>query len=168
VRSTSATFRSAVYHPETGEVPVILLTIDHEDLGETPIRISTDNKEEFVIEGETLRGTLSNEDQYLYLPMEITLPDDSDDSISSAQISIDNIERSILLAVRQLDSAPTVTIQVVLASTPDVVEASFNNFTLSDVTADALVISGSLSLGNFLSEPFPGGSMNPSNFPGLF
>ncbi len=167
MRSTSTTFREAVYQPETGEVFVLLLTINHDDLDD-PIRISTDNKDVFTIEGEEIRGTASQTHEFLFLPMDIILPDDSEETISSAKISIDNVSRDVLLSIRGLDSAPTISMQIVLASTPDVIEAEFNNFELKDVTADALVITGTLSLGNFLSEPFPGGSMLPSNFPGLF
>lgn len=168
MRSTSAAFREAVYQPDTGEVFVLLLTINHENLGSDAIRLSTDNKDIFTIDGIEVRGTYSQGQQFLFLPMDIILPDDSDETISSAKISIDNVDREILIAIRGMDSAPTVTMQVVLASAPDVIEAQFNGFELKDVTADALVISGTLSLGNFLSEPFPGGSMLPSNFAGLF
>ena len=168
MRTTSTTFREAVYQPETDEVFVLLLTINHDDLGEDIIRLSTDNKDTFTIDSVEVRGTSSQGYQFLFLPMEIVLPDDSDETISAAKISIDNVDRQILNAIRGLDSAPTITMQIVLASTPDVIEAQFNSFELRDVTADALVISGTLSLGNFLSEPFPGGSMLPSNFPGIF
>ncbi|MFA7287329.1 MAG: DUF1833 family protein [Melioribacteraceae bacterium] len=166
-RSTSATFRDAVYRPETGEVYVLLLTVNHDDLT-TPIRVSTDNNDTFTVDSTTVRGTISNGNNFIYLPMEITLPDDSDESISQAKISIDNIDRDILRSIRSLESPPTVSIQVVLASSPNTYEAQFNNFVLRDVTADSLVISGTLSLSNFLNEPFPGGTILPSNFPGIF
>lgn len=166
-RTTSTAFRDAVYRPETGEVYVLLLTLNHNDLA-TSIRVSTDNKDTFVVDSETVRGTISNGNNFVYLPMEITLPDDSDESITQAKISIDNINRDILLSIRTLDSPPTVSIQIVLASSPNTYEAQFNDFVLRDVTADALVISGTLSLSNFLNEPFPGGTMLPSNFSGLF
>jgi hypothetical protein len=55
-----------------------------------------------------------------------------------------------------------------LADTPNTKEARFDNFTLVNVTADAYQVKGTLSLGKFLNEPFPGGSMLPSNFPGLY
>jgi hypothetical protein len=166
-RNVSALFREAVYRPETGEVPVVLITLDHPDLLD-PIRVSTDNADTFVVGERTVRGTISNGNNFAYCPVRITLPDDSEETISEASLEIDNVERSIMAAIRALQAPPTITMQAVLASTPDVIEAQWLNFKLADVEADALVISGKLSLGNFLGEPYPGGSMLPSNFPGLF
>lgn len=166
-RTTSTAFRSAVYSPQTSEVFVLLLTLNHSDLA-TPIRVSTDNADTFTVDGTTVRGTISNRNNFVFLPMEITLPDDSEESVTQAKIVIDNIDRDILASIRGLDSSPTISIQVVLASSPNTYEAQFNDFVLRDVTADALTIQGTLSLDNFLNEPFPGGTMFPSNFPGLF
>ena len=166
-RSTSALFRRAAYRPQTGEVVVMLLTLTHADLA-APIRASNDNKNTFAIGGVTVRGTISNGENYVYLPMGFQLPDDSEESISEARIQLDNIDRAILASIRSITSAPSVTIQLVLASQPNTIEAAYNNFALADVQADPLTISGRLTLGNFLGEPYPGGSMNPSNFPGMF
>lgn len=166
-RSTSALFRRAAYRPQTGEVVAMLLTLTHADLA-APIRVSTDNAATFTVDGVTVRGTISNGENYTYLPMGFQLPDDSEESISEARIQMDNIDRAILASIRSISSAPSVTIQLVLASQPDTIEATFNNFALADVQADPLTISGRLTLGNFLGEPYPGGSMNPSNFPGMF
>jgi hypothetical protein len=167
-RTPSALFRQAAYAPETSEVPVLLITVEHNDIIDTPIRISTDNGFENEIDGQRVLGTLCVDDFFVYCPVSITLPDDTDDTISSATIEVDNVDRSIMAAIRTITSPPTVTIKIVLASTPNTIEASFDNFKLSSVDADAMTISGKLSLGNFLGEPYPGGSMLPSNFPGLF
>lgn len=166
-RSTSALFRQAAYGPQTGEVVTMLLTVTHADLA-APIRVSADNADTFAVDGVTVRGTISNGENYIYLPMQIVCPDDSEESISEARIQLDNIDRSILASIRSISSAPAVTIQIVLASQPDTVEATYENFALADVQADPLTISGRLTLGSFLGEPYPGGSMNPSNFPGMF
>lgn len=166
-RTPSVAFRQAVYAQQTAEVPVILLTIAHADLASS-ICISTDNAATMTIDGTEYRGTVSNSVNYVYCPVNISLPDDSEESISKCTIEVDNVSREVLAAIRTITSAPTISMSVVLASSPDTVEASFPNFTLSDVTANALVISGTLSLGGFLGEPFPGGSMLPSNFAGLF
>ncbi len=167
MRDNSVLFREAVYRPETGEIPVVLITLDHASLPD-PIRVSTDNGQTFEINGRTVRGTISNGFQFVYCPVTISLPDDSEETISEASIEIDNVERSVLAAVRSIQSPPTITMQIVLASTPNIIEAQFLNFKLVSVDADPLTISGKLSLGNFLGEPYPGMSMNPSNFPGLF
>jgi hypothetical protein len=166
-RTASATFKNAVYASETGEVAVLLITMDHASLSD-PIRISTDNADTFTVDGQTVRGTISRGENYLFCPIDVALPDDSYESISQATLRIDNVNRDILYAIRLLTSAPTVTMEVVLASSPNTVEASFPNFSLGSVTANAESVEGVLTLGCFLGEPFPGGSMNPSNFPGMF
>lgn len=166
-RSVSAVFAAAAHAPQTEEVLVILITIDHDDLA-NPIRISTDNGATFVVDGTTYRGTISNGENYTYCPVRVVLPDDSEETISQCTLEIDNVDRDILASIRTITSAPSMTLQVVLASSPDTTEAYYPNFTLSSIYADAMIISGTMSLGDFLSEPFPGGSMLPSNFPGLF
>lgn len=165
-RNVSADFRAAAYKQSTGEVPVLLLTIDHALT--VPIRVSTDNADTFDVDGETVRGTISSGQNFIYYPMEIILPDDSEDSVTSASLVIDNIDRKIMREIRQMSDSPTVTMQVVLASSPDTIEAEFDNFKFDSISADALTITGQLSLEHFFREPFPGTSMLPSNFPGLF
>jgi hypothetical protein len=132
-----------------------------------PVRLSTDNADSFVVESQTVRGTTSRGNNYIFLPMDITLPDDSDESISAAKISMCNVDRSILETVRSIQSSPDVLMEVVLASQPDTVEATYTGFTFTGVEGDAMTVSGALSLGSFYNEPFPGRTVLPSNFPGL-
>lgn len=167
MRTTSTSFKAAALVQNTGEVPVLLVTIDHDNFSE-PIRVSTDNADTFDVDGTTTRGTTSNGNNYIFYPMEIVLPDDSDESYAQASLTIDNIDRSILAAVRAITDSPSVSMQVVLASSPDTVEAEFSNFEFDSISADSLTVTGSLSLGHYYAEPFPGPSMLPSNFPGAF
>jgi hypothetical protein len=166
-RSVSANFRSAVYSQSTDEVPVLLVTMEHDNLTEA-IRVSTDNADQFDVDGEITRGTISNGENFIFYPMAITLPDDSEESVTSASLTIDNIDRTIMREIRQLTDSPTITMQVVLASSPDTIEAEFDSFKFDSISADALTITGQLSLEHFYREPFPGTSMLPSNFPGMF
>ena len=166
-RSVSSDFRVAVYAQSTSEIPVLLVTISHDNLS-VPIRVSTDNADTFDVDGTETRGTVSNGENFIFYPMQITLPDDSEESVTSANLVIDNIDRTIMQEIRQMTDSPTVTMQLVLASSPDVVEAEFDNFKFDSISADALTITGQLSLGHFHREPFPGTSMLPSNFAGLF
>ena len=155
-RDTSLTFREAVFSQETGEAFIVLVTIDHDDIVES-IRVCS-NATDIVSRGDT----------FLACPFEFTLPDDSDERISAGSITIDNVSSLIAKGIRLLTTPPTVKLEVVLASSPDSVEASFENFELIDVQYDANTIKGNLSIQSFMTEPYPGGIQGPANFPGLF
>jgi len=167
MRTVSTNFRAAAYAQNTDEVPVLLVTIDHVNLT-VPIRVSTDNADTFDFEGETVRGTISSGNNFVYYPMQITLPDDAENSVPSASLVIDNIDLQIMREIRQMTDSPTIKMQVVLASSPDIIEAEFDGFKFDTIDADALTINGQLSLDHFYKEPFPGTSMLPSNFSGIF
>lgn len=166
-RSLSTSFKEAILAPEIEEVFVLLLTIDHPDLTE-PIRISSDNKDEFFVDGIKVRGTISQGKNFIYYPTQIRLPDDGEEIVSSFTIQIDNINQEVMRAIRQLNTPPTVTIQVITASHPNTVEIELSGFQLTNVDADTFVISANLTLKTFTGEPFPGGQMLPSNFAGVF
>lgn len=172
-RTLSSTFLQAIFSPETNQVPVILIRISHTSLTED-IKISTDNHDSFTVDSVGYRGTTSNvydgvtSENYTFCPIDVSFPDDSAEAISSATLRIDNVSRDLITSIRTITSPPTMTIIAVLASSPNTKEARFDNFTLSNVTIDAFSVTGTISLGNFLNEPYPGGSMLPSNFPGLY
>jgi hypothetical protein len=155
-RNVSNTFKSAAFGSQTDEVYIILLTLDHESL-EIPIRATSDG----VI-------TISNGNSFYPYPFKLILPDDTERPFSRGTLSIDNISQTIIEALRSVSSAIIVTMQVVLASDPDTVEVEFPEFELADISYDAQVISGTLSIESFTEEPFPGDSFIPSYFPGLF
>lgn len=155
-RTLSATARQALYAQETGEVFLLLLTIDHATL-ESPIRVAN-NFEDIVSNGNT----------YVAFPFQITLPDDLDDHPPAMRLSIDNVDRAIVEAVRSIASPPTITLDVILVAAPDTVEASFTGFTLRNCDYDALVVEGDLALEDVLNEPFPAGSFTPDLFPSAF
>lgn len=151
----SATMRDAAYAPETGEAPLALLTIDHPELT-TPIRLSSDAV-----------NTLSRGDTYIALPFRAVLPNDNEEATRS-RLEIDNIDRQIVEALRSISSPPKVTMEIVLASTPDVVEAGPFDFELQEARYDVLVVSGDLAFEPILDLSVPGDVMSPGLFPGLF
>ena len=63
---------------------------------------------------------------------------------------------------------PTCTMEIVLVSSLDTVEASFPAFVMRNVSYDALTVEAELSLNVLTSEPFPAGRFRPGAFPGLF
>lgn len=164
-RQVSDAFRSAAYTQQTGEVFIILITISSPDFADD-IRIASDPKELLPIAG--VRGVVSRGDEYIYLPFSINLPQQDASGVARASLSIDNINREIVQAVRQATSALSITIEVVLASDVDTVEISVQDFRLERVTYDAFTVSGDISVEYYDLEPFPSKRFTPSDFPGIF
>jgi len=153
---TSVSFRRAVAAQQTTEAFILLLTIDHASLDE-PIRVTSDAVD-----------TVSQGVTYIPFPFELTLPSDSASSTPRARLVIDNVDRRVVEAVRQITSAPSVTFQLVLSSDPDTAEVEFPDFKLRSVEVDALTVSGDLTIELYEDEPYPAGTFVPSAFPGLF
>ena len=155
-RSLSLAARQAVNAPETGEVFLLLLTLDLEEL-ETPIRV-VNNTKDIVSLGET----------YIAFPFEIALPDEDPDSVVRVTLRIDNVDREIVKNLRTVSSPLAVSLEVVMASSPDIVEAGPFNMTLVTAEYDALTVTGELAFEDVLNEPFPGHAYVPGDYPGLF
>jgi len=156
MRSTSLNFRRAAYAQRTDEVILLLLTITHPDM-EMPIRVVND-----------LQSIMSRGNKFIAFPFEINLPEETSEQLSKVTLRIDNVDRLIVYSLRTLSSAPEVTLEAILATSPDIVEAGPFNMTLRDVKYDALVVEGTLYFEDLLNEPYPGDSFVPAHFPGLF
>jgi len=155
-RDLSLTARQALYADATDEVFLILLTLSHDDL-EAPIRVTSDAVE-----------TVSRGDTFVPFPFDLQLPDDQEGKAPKAKLVIDNVDRSIVRAIRSLSTAPTALIEIVRAAAPDTVEATFEDFRLINVTYDAKRVEGVLSIEDFVAEPYPAATFSPGFFPGMF
>jgi len=156
MRQLSSDMLRDLFSGETDEAILALVTIEHSSLSE-PIRVSSDSVE-----------TISNGNTFLPLPFEYTFPSQDDESEIVAKLKIDNVDRQITKAVRNVQSAPTVSTQIVRGSDPDVIEAEFPNFKLTNVTYNKYTVEGTLTLESPVSQPFPGDSFTPFNTPGVF
>lgn len=155
-RALSIAARQAIFGPQTAEVFLPLLTIAHASLASS-IYIASNTQ------NVTSRGHV-----FVGWPFQITLPGEHDDQQPVVQIQIDNVDRQIMEGIRALTSAPTMTLEVVLASSPDTVEAGPFGFTLKSADYDALYISGTLAFEDVLNEPWPRFMFTPIVAPGLF
>ena len=155
-RNITPAARAALHAPETDDVFLVLLTLDHADMS-APIRVCNNTTD------ITSRG-----DIYIAYPFQLTLPDDEDNRPPRARLTIDNIDRQIVQAVRDLTSSPTVTIDIIRAAEPDVVEAQFQDFRFTNISYDSHMVEGDLTVEDFTAEPYPAASFSPSLFPGLF
>lgn len=165
-RDVSQGFLDAAFAQETGEVPICLLTVTHEDL-EEPIYLSSDATTR-LSEQPLIYGTDSRGQQYLYLPFEFTLPDDRGDSPPRVQLTMDNIDRSLVAVLRGFSTPASVMMEIVLASDLDTVEITMPSLQMSDVTIDDHKISATLVADALINEPHPAGQFTPGSFPGLF
>jgi hypothetical protein len=151
--SETATEQALAQHAD--EVFLVLLTIAHETLAD-PFRFVRNRVR------VTSRGN-----EFLASHFEIELPNDGAD-VPQARITVANVDRRIGQTLQAIVTPPSVTIELVLGSTPDTVERSWSQFQLTEVTWDALTVQGTLTRIAYWDEPWPYIRVTPSRFPGLF
>lgn len=152
---TSA-FRAAAFAQQTDQVFLVLLTINHASLAE-PIRV-VNNYENVTHDSNT----------YIGFPFDIELPGDFEEALPSVRLTICNVDRQIVYAIRTLTGPPTIRIKVVLASAPEDVQAGPYVMTLREADYNSLTVSGTIMPEDVLNEVFPGDSFTPAVAPGLF
>ena len=140
----------------TSEVCLPILAIKHEDLPETLY---------FV---RNLEQVISNGHTYLPCAFDINLPSEKDEAISNAMLTIDNVDRAIVTAIRSISSPPSITLSIILADSPDVLEIGPLEFILRNITYNVQTVSGELVFEDRLFMNIPGDSFDPFLFPGLF
>lgn len=165
MRQLSAAALAAMMAQETSEVFILLVTISHPSLTQPP-RIASDPFELLPVAG--VRGVVSRGEEYVFMPFDITLPSEDETGASRAKLSIDNVGRELMQAVRSAGSSLAVDIEIVLSSDVDTPELQLKDFRLERVTYDAFTVSGDITMEYFDLEPFPSRRFTPSDFPGLF
>lgn len=143
----------------TDEVFMPLVKIEHSALA-SPIRVASNNESIFRTEGGTLV-------EYVGLPFELELPSENGDNLGVALLGIQNVDRVIVDTLRTITSPPTVTLMVVLAATPDVIEVIYSGLKLSSATYDVNTVRGTLTFEDLMSEPISL-VITPDRFPGAF
>jgi hypothetical protein len=168
--TTSLNFREAAFASETGRVPIALITLSHDDL-EEDILISTDPTqeiEELTTDTQKVYGTISNQKTYVFLPVRIKLPDDTDEGPGEMQLEVDNVHRAYTETIRSVSTPVTCQVDIVMDNALDTIDASWPEFKLINIKYNATTITGTLKLETLEAEPWPSGSFVPSYFPGLF
>lgn len=150
-------FTRVLLSRESGEAIIILVTITHPSL-ETPVRVCLNTPGfDIVSNGYTFTATF----------FDVVLVSDNDQS-PTARLRIANVNRQVGALIDEINDAPTVRIDVVLASNPDRLERSFKQMKLRRATWDASMVEGELALADFQNTPWPGTSTTPALFPALF
>jgi len=152
----SATALAEVIKEEGENAWLLLLTIDHPDLA-SPIRVV--NSESDVV---------SRGDTFTSYPFEIILPDIDSENPPSIKLKIDNVDRQIYEEIWALQDPPTITAELVMHTTPDIVEDTVDSFQLVKVDIDEHHVVGEAQPVDFIRESYPGDLITPANFPGLW
>lgn len=156
MRAVSQQALQAMMAQRTDEVFVPCLRIEHPDLDTIRLAYNTDP----VVRAD---GT------YMPYAFQIDLPDQIENQIPQVKVTVDNVDLSVNDAIRTLGGTPKVTFDVVLASSPDVIEAGPFVFDLQAADADAQQIQGTLGYEqDIFAQQVPGQTYSPANSPGLF
>lgn len=155
-RDVSATARAALYAPQTSEVLLTLLTIDHDDMP-SPVRF-VDNLEDVTSRGDT----------YTAFPFRAVLPADVEGELPQVEVVVDNVTRELVAEIRSIATPASVTLEIILASDPDTVEAGPWHLEVVAATYTATEIRLTLTAEALMSEPYPVGLFTPTRFPMLF
>lgn len=171
--SMSAAAIKAIFSQDSDSDILVLLTIyDPEDPDTVVMRLCdgytqriaslTENPDELVY------GTVSRGNDFVFVPMEISLPSEQEAEAPRSSIVLRDVTQYAIPLIRTINGPPKILMELVLSKTPDVPEATFSGFFISSFNYSADSISMELSMTNYNREPFPQHSFSPVYFPGLF
>lgn len=170
MRLISMNARLALDAAATDEIEIGLIRITHPDIAEV-VRLSTDPTERITTEplvyGTHSTWLTSDGSPFLFCLVSLAVPGDQDDSPPQASLVFENVDNDVAALLRSVTDRATVDIAVVLASSPNVVEAEFLGFKLVSASGDASSVTLSISLDPVTAEPWPKGRMTRQRFPGL-
>lgn len=173
-RTFSLTMREALFAQQTDKTLIVLITFFHVDLVD-PIRICT-NPTQRLSEDPLMYGTISRGEEFFFIPMDAVYPDDVEGQAPRAKLSLDNISAEGYMdgvfrvsdLIQLVPTPASVLIEVVLNTTPDVVEVAWDELQTAKATFNDLTVELELAMDSFATEPFPSGMFTPSSFATLF
>lgn len=153
---------------QTSEVFLMLVTFTVPGTSPAEIlRVSSDPTERHSLT-PLIYKTVSRGDDYYFIPMTITLPNDTEGSPSAAQLSVSNVGLELISLLRSVSLPVAVTMEIVLASDPDTVGYTLPTFDLTQADWNENTVTLTLTIEALDREPFPAGNFDASGFPGLF
>lgn len=134
-----------------------LLTVIHADTGETHRFVN--NTEDVISQGETFES----------FPFKLQLYIDDEEHLPQVQMSVDNVDRALMTLIRNSPNPPEFIVQIVLSSTPDIIEEEVVGLKLLDVSYDAYYLTGTLIPDDILNTRWPGEVISlATGYQGLF
>jgi hypothetical protein len=160
----------AIFSPEADSDLLFLLTIYDPTNPSTVVARISDGFTKRISEtaDEVVYGVTSNSQDFVFLPMEISLPTEEEAQAPRCSIVLRDVTRYVIPIIRTIVGPPSVKMELVLSKTPDTVEASFSGFYISNFSYNADSVTADLSMIDYEREPFPMHSFTPAYFPGMF
>ena len=160
----------AIFSPEADSDLLFLLTIYDPVNPSTVVARICDGFTKRISEtaDEVVYGVTSRSQDFIFLPMEISLPTEEEAQAPRCSIILRDVTRYVIPIVRTIVGPPSVKMELVLSKTPDTVEASFTGFYISNFSYSADSVTADLSMIDYEREPFPMHSFTPAYFPGMF
>lgn len=160
----------AIFSPEADSDLLFLLTIYDPVNPSTVVARISDGFTKRISEtaDEVVYGVTSNSQDFVFLPMEISLPTEEEAQAPRCSIVLRDVTRYVIPIIRTIVGPPSVKMELVLSKTPDTVEASFSGFYISNFSYNADSVTADLSMIDYEREPFPMHSFTPAYFPGMF
>jgi hypothetical protein len=153
----SAQLIAQMFAQESGDPFLTLVTLTHPDFA-GPVRL-VNNQEDIISNGQT----------FIAFPLEITLPTDDDAGVArEISITFANTSLELVDELRSVQTPVNVQLDLILASTPDIIEFSFQEFKLRTVSFDQMSVQAKLFMDDFLNVELTSESYSPAIYPGLF
>lgn len=142
---------------ESSDDPFLgLFTISHPDFAETIYLINNN-------ENITSRGVV-----YEAFPVKLVLPVDDPEKNREVSVEFSNVSLDLIDDFRSVTSEIDVKLEMILASSPDDVEFSYDEMKLRDMQYDFQTITAKLVLDDFLNTEMTSEKYTPQVYPGLF
>lgn len=173
---------AALFKPDSKETLITLLTIyDPNNENNVLVRLADNYLQRIETltsldlsdlpttgDEDVIYGVVSNNLSYIFMPMQITLPSEEQNTAPRASIVLNDVTRYVVPIIRTISGPPKIKLELVLTSSPDIVEISFDKLYMSSITYNADQVTAELSMIDFATEPFPAYQFTPAHFPGLF
>ena len=164
----------AVFSPDMDSDLIFLLTMYDPITGNPAVRLA-DNFTQRLTQApyaetadEVFYGVVSRGDQFLFLPMDLSLPSEEEAQAPRCSLTLKDVTRFVTPIIRSISGPPKVKMELVLSKTPDTVEASFVGFYINSFTYNSDTVTAELSMIDYEREPFPMHAFTAPYFPGLF
>ena len=156
-RAYSAEYKSTLASTAAPEAPIILLEIDHSALT-TPVRVVNDTQ-----------NITSNGVEFIACPFRCKLPDDFENQLPKAQLSVDNVGKELMYWIETSGGGQGATARFIqiMRSRPNQIEWEIT-MNLSNVKATVQEVTADLGYANIFTRPAISMRFDPFTSPGIF